>query len=131
MRSSTISPLQLRRSHRFGFWAVAFAFATVMAFTTVPSAIAFGVVLAVHFLAYVPRVVRSLRTVTRGGGLRWPWLDRETGAGGVWPGGKEMVSPGQSSSRGSATSRMTSAVDSIRRCAMPAPVDRAEAGRGP
>ena len=37
MTSSTISPLQLRRSHGFGFWAVAFAFATVMAFTTVPT----------------------------------------------------------------------------------------------
>src|SRR5450755_4408726 len=35
MTSSTISPLQLRRSHGFGFWVVAFAFATVMAFTTV------------------------------------------------------------------------------------------------
>jgi MFS family permease len=37
MTSLTISPLQLRRSHGFGFWAVAFAFATVMAFTTVPT----------------------------------------------------------------------------------------------
>ncbi|MGO9751794.1 MAG: MFS transporter [Solirubrobacteraceae bacterium] len=37
MTFSTISPLQLRRSHGFGFWAVAFAFATVMAFTTAPT----------------------------------------------------------------------------------------------
>ena len=37
MTSSTISPLQLRRSHDFGFWAVAFAFTTVMAFTTAPT----------------------------------------------------------------------------------------------
>jgi MFS family permease len=38
MTSSTSSPpLQLRRSHGFGFWMVAFAFATVMAFTTVPT----------------------------------------------------------------------------------------------
>jgi len=37
MTSSTISPLQLRRSEGFGFWAVVFAFATVMAFTTVPT----------------------------------------------------------------------------------------------
>ncbi len=38
MTSSILSPLHLRRrSQRFGFWAVAFAFATVMAFTTVPT----------------------------------------------------------------------------------------------
>jgi MFS family permease len=37
MTSSTISQLQLRRSQGFGFWAVVFAFATVMAFTTVPT----------------------------------------------------------------------------------------------
>jgi MFS family permease len=37
MTSSTISPLQLRRSHGFGFWAVALAFTIVMAFTTVPT----------------------------------------------------------------------------------------------
>jgi hypothetical protein len=37
MTSSTISSMQLRRSHGFGFWAVAFAFATVMAFTTAPT----------------------------------------------------------------------------------------------
>lgn len=37
MTSSTISPLQLRRSHGFGFWAVAFAFTTAMAFTTAPT----------------------------------------------------------------------------------------------
>ena len=37
MTFSTISPWQLRRSHGFGFWAVAFAFATVMAFTTAPT----------------------------------------------------------------------------------------------
>ncbi len=37
MTFSTISPPQLRRSQGFGFWAVAFAFATVMAFTTAPT----------------------------------------------------------------------------------------------
>jgi MFS family permease len=37
MTSSTISPLQLRRRPGFGFWAVAFSFATVMAFTTAPT----------------------------------------------------------------------------------------------
>ncbi len=37
MTSSTISLLQLRRTHSFGFWTVAVAFATVMAFTTVPT----------------------------------------------------------------------------------------------
>jgi MFS family permease len=35
--SSTISSRQARGSRSFGFWAVAFAFATVMAFTTVPT----------------------------------------------------------------------------------------------
>jgi MFS family permease len=35
--TSIISSLQRRRSHRFGFWAVAVAFTTVMAFTTVPT----------------------------------------------------------------------------------------------
>ncbi|HEX4009941.1 MAG TPA: MFS transporter [Solirubrobacteraceae bacterium] len=37
MTSSIISPLKLRRSPGLGFWAVAFAFTTVMAFTTVPT----------------------------------------------------------------------------------------------
>jgi MFS family permease len=37
MTSTTISSLQLRRSHGFGFWVVAIAFVTVMAFTTVPT----------------------------------------------------------------------------------------------
>jgi MFS family permease len=37
MTSSTLSPAQLRRSYGFGFWAVALAFTTVMAFTTVPT----------------------------------------------------------------------------------------------
>jgi MFS family permease len=37
MKPSTLSPLQRLRSHGLGFWAVAFAFATVMAFTTVPT----------------------------------------------------------------------------------------------
>jgi MFS family permease len=36
MTPSTITS-QLRRSHGFGFWAVAFAFTTVMAFTTAPT----------------------------------------------------------------------------------------------
>jgi MFS family permease len=37
MTTSTLSPWQLRRGRGFGFWAVAAAFATVMAFTTVPT----------------------------------------------------------------------------------------------
>ncbi len=37
MNFSTISPMQLRRNYGFGFWAVALAFTTVMAFTTVPT----------------------------------------------------------------------------------------------
>ena len=37
MTSSIISTLRLRCGHGFGFWSVAFAFATVMAFTTVPT----------------------------------------------------------------------------------------------
>jgi MFS family permease len=37
MTSSTLSPPQPRVRHGFGFWAVAFAFTTVMAFTTVPT----------------------------------------------------------------------------------------------
>jgi MFS family permease len=37
MTSSTISAPQQRRRYGFGFWAVAFAFATVMAFTTAPT----------------------------------------------------------------------------------------------
>jgi MFS family permease len=36
MTPSTITS-HLRRSHGFGFWAVAFAFTTIMAFTTVPT----------------------------------------------------------------------------------------------
>ena len=37
MTSSTLSPRQPGRRHGFGFWAVAFAFTTVMAFTTAPT----------------------------------------------------------------------------------------------
>jgi MFS family permease len=37
MTSSTLSPPQSRVRHGFGFWAVAFSFTTVMAFTTVPT----------------------------------------------------------------------------------------------
>ncbi len=37
MTSSTSSAVRLPRRHPFGFWVVALAFATVMAFTTVPT----------------------------------------------------------------------------------------------
>ncbi len=51
MTPSTIRS-RLRRSHGFGFWAVAFALTTVMAFTTAPTAV-FGLLtsLAPSFLA--------------------------------------------------------------------------------